>query len=259
VAARRRDLIVAQTGEQVAGLQLKNMISKSMDDAIATVPIALRDPLPEPQASDIPSLEEATSNAIRNRPELSQAEGNILNQQVAIDFTHRRLKPTLYIFGVLSSGGREGAFGPSLAQTLRYDFPEYAFGFSFSMSTRNRAAQADDMRARLELHQAETTLERSRNQIRLEVRNAIIGLMQTKAQVEASARAVGLSTQTLEAEERKLRAGTSVSYNVIRIQRDLLNAQFAEVQARVNYAKAKVELQRATGTLAGPDIIDQLP
>ena len=122
-------------------------------------------------------------------------------------------------------------------------------GFSLSFLPHNRAAQADDMRARLDLRQAETGLERTRNQIRLEVRNAIIGLLQARAQVSAASRAVELSLQTLDAEEKKLRAGTSVAYNVIRIERDVLNAQQAEVQARVNYAKARVELERATGML----------
>lgn len=249
VAARRRDLIVARTNEQVAELRLKNLITKAPDDPLANAAIQLTDGLPTPQDSDIPPLEQAISTALRSRPELTQGEGNILNQQVATDYTGRRLKPTLNIFGVLSSGGREGVLGSALAQTLRYDYPEYAFGFSLNVSLHNRAAQADDMRARLDLRQAETSLERTRNQIRLEVRNAIIGIIQAKAQVEAAVRAVGLSTQTLDAEEKKLRAGTSVSYNVFRIQRDLLTAQLAEVQARVNYAKARVELERAQGTL----------
>ena len=249
VAARRRDLIVAQTNEQLAELRLKNLFVKSMTDQLVAAPVTAVDQLPTPQDSDIPPLEQAIATAMRNRPEITAAEGNILNQQVATEYTRRRLKPTLNVFGVLSSGGREGALGSALAQTLRYDYPEYAFGFSLSFLPHNRAAQADDMRARLDLRQAETGLERTRNQIRLEVRNAIIGLLQARAQVSAASRAVELSLQTLDAEEKKLRAGTSVAYNVIRIERDVLNAQQAEVQARVNYAKARVELERATGML----------
>jgi outer membrane protein TolC len=249
VAARRRDLIVAQTNEQLAELRLKNLFVKSMTDQLAAAPVTAVDQLPTPQNSDIPPLEQAIATAMRYRPEITAAEGNILNQQVATEYTRRRLKPTLNVFGLLSSGGREGALGSALAQTLRYDYPEYAFGFSLSFLPHNRAAQADDMRARLDLRQAETGLERTRNQIRLEVRNAIIGLLQARAQVSAASRAVELSLQTLDAEEKKLRAGTSVAYNVIRIERDVLNAQQAEVQARVNYAKARVELERATGML----------
>ncbi|OFW22648.1 MAG: hypothetical protein A3H27_12505 [Acidobacteria bacterium RIFCSPLOWO2_02_FULL_59_13] len=60
--------------------------------------------------------------------------------------------------------------------------------------------------------------------------------------------ALGLrSRQTLDAEEKKLQAGVSTPYNVIRTQRDLFSAELAEVQARVAYGKALAELDRATG------------
>jgi len=68
--------------------------------------------------------------------------------------------------------------------------------------------------------------------------------------------AVERSQQTLDAEQRKLRAGTSTSYQVIRVQRDLLEAQLAEVQARVGYAKARVEMERSMGTLLARRGID---
>jgi outer membrane protein TolC len=127
------------------------------------------------------------------------------------------------------------------------NFPEYAYGFSLSFSIGNRAAQADHTQARLNRQQSEASLQRTRNTIRQEVRNAIIGLVQARAQVAAARMAVERSRQTLDAEQRKLRAGTSTSYNVIRIQRDLVSAEQLEVQARVGYAKARVELDLATG------------
>jgi len=157
---------------------------------------------------------------------------------------------------VLESSARTGELAGALGQLGRWDFPEYAFGFALTIPLLNRSAQADDLRARLEQRQAETALQRTRNQIQLEVRNAIIGLIQTKAQVEAAHKAMDRSRQTLDAEEKKLRAGVSTPYNVIRVQRDLFSAQLAEVQARVNYGKARVEMDRATGVLLERNHID---
>ena len=51
-------------------------------------------------------------------------------------------------------------------------------------------------------------------------------------------------------------AGVSTSYNVILVQRDLLSAELAEVQARTNYAKARVELERAMGVTLERNHID---
>jgi outer membrane protein TolC len=248
VASRRRDLILAQTNRQLLELRLKNIMSRHLEAPLDSATIEPTDPLPELEESDTPSFADALAEALRNRPELRQAEGSILNQQVAVEYTRRRLKPTMSVFGVYAVGSRTGGLGTAFEQVFERRFPEYAAGFIFSFSPRNRAAQADNLRSRMELRQAETSLQRTRNQIREEVRNAIIGLTQARAQVVASTKAVGSVLQTLDAEQKKLRAGTSTSYNVIRVQRDLFAARLAAVQARVGYAKAHVELYRSTGT-----------
>jgi outer membrane protein TolC len=131
-----------------------------------------------------------------------------------------------------------------------WKYPDYAVGFSFSLNLRNRAAQADLFRAKLEKQQTETALQRTRNSIRLEVRKAMIGLTQAKAMIEAARKAVELSDLALAAENIKLLEGSSIPYEVIRRQRDLRSARFAEVQARTAYAKALVERDRAMGLLS---------
>jgi len=246
VASRRRDLIAAQTNQQLKEVQLKNVMSKELDSVLGGARIETTDPLPEPQDSDIPSFQDALVAALRNRSEIARAEGGILNQQIVTQFTKNALKPNLGIFGQLAGSSRGGALGTALRQVGRLRYPEYAFGFALTIPILNRSAQADDLRARLELRQAETSLQRTRNQIQLEVRNALTALLQAKAQVEAARQAAELSRQTLTAEEKKLQAGISTPYNVIRVQRDFEAAQFAEVAARANYAKARVLLDQAT-------------
>ena len=247
VAARRRDLIAAQTDQQFKEVQLKNVMSKEMDLALGAAPLETTDPLPEPQDSDVPPFEEALATAMKNRPELARAEGVILNQEVVTQFTKKQLQPSLSIFGQLASASRAAVLSAALGQVRRFDFPEYSFGFALTIPIANRSAQADDLRARLELRQAETALQRTRNQVRLEVQNAIVALLQARAQVAAASKATDRSKQTLDAEEKKLEAGVSTPYNVIRVQRDLQTAQFAEVEARVTYPKARVALEQAMG------------
>ncbi len=273
VAGRQRDLIVAQTNLQQAEIQLKTLLSKQVDSALAAVPLETTDPLPNPSDADIPKLEEALTTAQQNRPELLEAEGNILNQEVAVKFSKDALKPTLNLFGQFTSSslygqqiiaGANGApavvlpggWGTAMAQVAHSDFPGYAFGFSLTIPIKNRSAQADNLRARLEERQAETNLQKTRNQIALEVRNAVIGLMQAKSQVESAHKAVQFETQTVDAEQKKLAAGTSTPYQVILVQRDLLSAQLAEVQARAKYAKARVEMERSSGVMLEKNHID---
>ncbi len=266
VAARKRDLVVAQTGYQMSQEQLKTVLSRELEPGLMSAAVEATDPLPTPSGADIPKLKDALEAALRNRPEIRRAEGNLLNQAVAINYVRNLLRPTLTVFGLYSGSGLSGdryitdpsgasliripgGITGALRQVFASDFPEYAFGFSLTIPLRNRSAQADSVRARLEQQQAESTLQGVRNDIALEVRQAVIGLVQAKAQAEASNKTVVLTDQLLKAEEEKLLSGLSTPYDVIRIQRDLLVAQLSEVQARASYAKALVELDRSTGAI----------
>lgn len=249
VASRRRDLIAAQTNEQLREVELKNVMAKSLDSDLGAARIETTDALPDPQDSDIPGLEEALGTALRNRPEIARAEGGIVNQKMVTEFAKNNLKPSLNAFVQYVGASRYGALGGSLGQIGRFDFPEFAFGITLTVPLLNRSAQADDLRAKVELQQSETALQRTRNQIRLEVRNVLIGLMQAQAQVAAAGKALDLSRQTLDAEQRKLQVGISTPYNVIQRQRDFEQAQFAEVAARARYAKARVALDQVTGEM----------
>lgn len=278
VAARERDLVVARTNLQLQETKLKNLLSKKPDPALDAATIQVTTQMPEPRDVDIPVLENALRDALANRPDLRQAEGNLQNQNISVSFTKNSLLPGLSTFGMYAGSGLRGnscapipsistplsppdcrsgnvvsaplvaGGSDALGQTFGGDFPEYAGGLTLNLPFRNRSAQADNLRAQLEESQLQVGLQRSRNQVSLEVRQAIIGIVQGKAQVEAAHQAVRLARETMEAEQKKLAAGVSTSYNVILRERDLTAAQLAEVQAVDTYAKALVEMDRATGT-----------
>jgi len=268
VAARERDLVMAQAALQMREVELKNMISKNLAELLGDVQIEATDALPDPKNSDIPQLNDALKTAMSSRSEIRQAEVNLNTQDIAIRYERDLLRPSLLVFANFNSSGLygnrviqdsngasivlPGGISQAMRQVRSWSYPEYAVGFSFSINIRNRAAEADIYRAKLEKQQTETSLQRTRNSIALEVRKAIIGLVQSKAQVEAAHKAAELSGQTLAAEEARLMEGVSIPYNVIRRQRDYRSAQFAEVQARASYAKALVERDRAMGVLEPP-------
>ncbi len=265
VAARERDLVVARTTLQMREVDLKNAMSKQIDSALGSVTIETTDPLPEPKDTDTIRLSDALSTAMKERPEIKQGDANMLIQDLAVKYEQTLLKPSLVVFAQFASSGLSGdqhiidplgletvvpgGISQALRQVRRWTYPEWAVGFSLSFNIRNRAASADSYRSKLERQQAETSLQRTRNSIALEVRKALIGLVQAKATLEAARKAVALSGETLAAEETKLLEGASIPYEVIRRQRDFRSAQFAEVQARTSYAKALVELDRAMGVL----------
>jgi outer membrane protein TolC len=81
----------------------------------------------------------------------------------------------------------------------------------------------------------------------VEVQNALISLQQARARYQTSVKNRVLQEQTLDAEQKKYALGASTIFFVIQAQRDLTAAQASEVAALSTYARARNELERATG------------
>jgi len=242
------------TNVQLQEATLKNMLVKRVDPALDAARVVLRDPMPQPAAADIPDMELALANALEVRPEIRQAEVNMQNQRISDRFTGEALAPSLSVFGFYAGSGLEGTndqtstgMSAALGQSFNGTYPEYAAGFTMNIPIRNRSAQADNLRSQLERNQLLISTQQLRNTISLEVRKAIIGLVQGKAQVEAAQKASGLARDLWQGEKDKLEAGASTSYQVILLERDFTSAKQAEVAAMVTYAKAIVEMDRARG------------
>ncbi len=267
-AAAERDLIVARTNVQLQQSQLKNLISRESDPRLDAAEIETLDALPDPASQPVPDLQAAVASAMQNRPELRATEQSLLNQDITARFTKNGLLPNVSAFGLFAGAGLtgdgagvSGGFGASLRQDFSATYPEYAAGLSATIPLRNRSAQADNLRARLEEQQLEVQAQRSRQQVELEVRQAVINVIQGSAEVRAAHEALRLAERTVEAEREKLTAGVSTAYDVILRERDLLNAREADVAAATAYAKALVDLDRATGTTLernGIELVDAL-
>jgi outer membrane protein len=272
MAGAERDLVVARTNLQIQGISLKNLLSKRIDAELEAAEIVTTDPLPEPRDSDIPVLQDVLAEAFRSRPDLQVAQMNLLNEQISNQYTTNNLLPTGNVFGQYAASGLQGncvvtaratcnttglAVGTvvpagtasSLNQMISATFPEESVGFSATLPIKNRSAQADNLRAQFETQQTQINLQALRNQAELAIRQAMIGLVQGKAQIEAAHEAVLLAQQSMDAEQKKLQVGASTFYNVVLRQRDVTTAQYAEIQAGDAYAKALVAMDQARGTM----------
>jgi outer membrane protein TolC len=254
VAAARRDLIVAQTSYQLQESQFKKLLSKRSDPELDAASIETTDELPEPSERDLPELNTAIAAALEERPELHIAQQDLANQDISSRFTRNGLLPNVSAFSLFAGSGLTGdsstvstGAAKSLGQDFAAQYPEYASGMTMVLPLRNRAAQADNLRARLEQQQLEVGIERLKQQVELEVRQAMVSLTQGKAQVEASTEALKLAGEVVDGEQARLESGVSTTYNVVLRQRDLATARQALISATVSYANALVDIHRATG------------
>ncbi len=261
LASDQQQLIVAQTNYLQQQEIIKTLISKRVTPNLVGVELDATDQLPEPKPNDIPPLAEALATAVKHRPEIQRDQLNLRNQDYTIQSNRNGLLPTLDAFATYQSNGLAGVpfagvaaagaggLGDSLSQIFGGKYPSYSVGLTLRVPIGNRAEQANAAQALVELHQMQTSMQRDKNTIEQDVRNAEIAVTQAKAQINAAAKASDYAHQALDAENKKLRLGVSTTLNVILLQRDLINAEGNLAKARQAYAQALVQLHQATGTI----------
>jgi outer membrane protein TolC len=263
IAAGQQAVTVAETQLLQQETILKNALGRTgvLSPAMASAHVILTDRIQIPEVEPIAPIQDMMATAESARPELAQLRILLQNQEIAIKGTRSELLPTLDVVGQLTNNGLSGQVGPStgfnpffiggygnvLTQLFARNFPTYSIALSLNVPLRNRAAQADMINGELVLRQQQLGLQRLQNQVRVDVQNAQIGLQQGRAQYQSAIKQRVLQQQTVDAEQKKLAVGASTTYSVILTQRDLVTAESNEVAAQSAYAKAKVEVDRATG------------
>ncbi len=278
VSARKEDLLISQTNLAQQETVLKNALSRNGVESVwlDEVHIIPLDSFAIPKADNLKPTPELVDEALTNRPEIVQTKLNLESSKINVVGTKNNLLPNLSAFADMNNQGLTGpinplysnpfapvnpyfvgGYGNLLGQEFRRNFPNYSAGFSLTIPLRNRQAQADYAMDQLTVRQKELQLQRSVNQIRVDVRNAVIGLEQARARYETAVATRVLAEQSLKAEQDKFKygaAGTDVT-TVIQAQKDLINDQTLEAQAMANYTHAKINFDQAVGrTLAVNDV-----
>lgn len=265
--AAKQDLVISRTNLLQQETVLKNALSRSgvASSDLAAVHIVALDRITPPDATEVGELEKLVAEAVDKRPEIQQSRINLESNNLNLVGIKNSLKPTLQAFAELTNNGLTGdltalglaagaagsplvgGYGNLLGQIARRNYPNYSAGFSLNIPLRNRAAQSDYVTSLIEIRQNELNLQKTLNQVRVDVQNAVIGLEQAKARYDAARTARILALQTLEADQKKFSLGASTPFQVVQDQRDLANAQSSEVQAMANYTHARISLEQALG------------
>ncbi|HEV8041109.1 MAG TPA: TolC family protein [Bryobacteraceae bacterium] len=276
VSSSKENLLIAQTNVAQQEIVLKNALSRNgvaspWLDEVHVVPL---DKIVVPEKEDLKPTAELIAQALDQRPELEQARINIESNKINAAGTKSLLLPVLNAFVDINNQGLTGpanpiynnccgaaapavvgGYGNLLGQLALHHFPNYAAGFSLNIQIRNRQAQADYVIDQLAVRQGELQLQKFMNQVRADVKNAVIGLQQARARYETAVGTRKLSEETLGAETNRFKFGESTIPAVVQAQRDLATSQDAEIQATANYTHAKIAFDEAVGqTLNGNGI-----
>jgi len=280
VSTDQQNLIVAQNNLQLEQLLMKNAISRSIEDPVlAEADVIPTSTMKLPQQEPITPVQDMIADALSHRAELVESRIDLNSRQISSKAVRNALLPTLQAFAYYGGSGVGGdvnpeckfsgtpcssigsvppaflggktavSYGATLNQLVNSTAPDKGIGLTLNIPLRNREAQADQVRAELELRQAQVRLHQLENQVRVEVRNAQFDVKQNRAAVEAAQSAVDLARQTFDADQQKLKVGLTTSTVILQDAATLTTSESNLVSAKAAYEKSRIELERATGLL----------
>ena len=207
-------------------------------------------------------LDAATRAALDRRSDVQQSRKNLEAADINLRFFRNETLPDVtasFDYGLTGLGGtqfvrgagfpgpivgqNERSFGTVLGDLFTNDFPSWTASLNVSYPIGTTPQAANVARARLQYTQQQTQLRNAELQVVTQVREAGRQVMTNQRRVETTAVSRQLAERRLEAEERKLAAGTTTSFFVFQAQRDLAQARNNEVRAILDYQRSIVDFE----------------
>jgi len=250
VTSRQTDLIVARLQRARTSDHLKRLIN---DPALPLEEPALLTASEQPLANPVPTtramLQRSMLAAMKNRPEIQQADVR-LQQMGLLERVARNYRlPRLDLQGAYGLTGLDSKTWRAMKEQFGTEFYDWTVGVELEVPIGNRSRIAAYERAQLERTQALVQREDTRQQLLLEVSNAVRDLAAAEEAVASTRAAREAAEQTLHDQQANLGAGAALQKDLLDAQRDLADAKVRETQAMAGYMMSLAQLERAKGTL----------
>lgn len=239
VAAAEIALLYARNDAVTAENNLKGLIR---DDFLGqlNVRLSLTDSLLAVPATF--DLQNAVQDSLQARPDLQAQRVNLEKLQIQLKYDYNQLFPRLDLTGTLGYNGLDQELSGALRDIRERTYDQNSVGLALSFpltmhAERNarkstKAAQAQAVVAVKQLEEA--IIQEVEGQIRL-LRTAWSAIPLTREQT-------AYAQAALEAEQKKLAAGKSTSFEVLSLARALTTAQVNEIATLRDYNRALSEL-----------------
>jgi len=262
VASRRVLVIQSEYALRQAEDALRLTIGTDQDPYFQALNLDLTE-RPEP-GDELRAIDAASAlqTALTKRPEFEAAQAALARDETQIRLARNHLLPQLDLLALYASngvGGRTGidTIGQPLSsswlnQMFGFGYPTYEAQLTLSLPLKNRAAKAE-MGSALVSRRSDLYNQRYiREQVTLDVTNAVHQLEQAKLSVAAGKEALDLAQKTMAAEQRKYELGSGTIFFVLEAQTELASAQQSLLRSEVGYQMALASVDHATGELLEP-------
>ena len=268
VAQREAEILEAEALIKKSEDVLKSQISPASDGG------DLRNrkivPADKPEFKPISvSLDEALKQAMENRPDLDVSRATIQNSEINFSVAKNQLLPQLDLKlsywspGISGTrllylndnpltgiviGTQPGGSSKAIRDAMKFLYHNWTAGITLSIPVSDVVGRATYALAKLQLDQNIARLRTQEQQIFLEVSDAVRSVETDAKRVNAYRIARELAEKRLDAETKKLNVGLTTNYFVLDYQKQLADAQSAEIKSLVDYNLSLALLEKAVGS-----------
>jgi outer membrane protein TolC len=269
-ATRRQTLVQAQGQRKTAELALKRLIVSGTEDPYWS---ATLDPVERPSYSEETiDVAAAVRTALGNRTDLEQAKHELAANDIALkSLTNAQLpgldlnasygaagiggplfvRPDPTVLGSQPIGVIPSGYSDALSSLTSLDAPQWNVALNLNYPIGASPAEANVARARLQQRQTIAQQRQLELQITAEVTTAAVQVETNRGSLKAAEAALDLAQRRLETEQSRYEVGLSTTFQVVQAQRDLRDAQNAQLGALLNYREAQVDFERVQQIPAG--------
>ncbi len=266
VATREADILQAEAMVKNSDDLLKTIINLAAEEEEADVEVIPVDK-PTYEKKEV-TLGEALRIALENRPDLKASKIDVKSKEVNLSYAKNQLLPDLSFRASYWSPGISGTqllyqnndplsgvvidtvpgtSSDALKDTFKFRYKNWFVGVTLSIPLNTFLSRAEYAQAKTDLDQSILKLKNQEQQIFLEIKTAVRAVQTNYKRVEAYRVARELAEEKLEAEEKKFKVGLTTNYIVLQYQRDLADAQSAELRAVIDYNLSLAGLDKALG------------
>ena len=242
---------------------LRRQMGADLDPVVRLLPLELTEAVAPPEDTTVLDREALMQKALSNRPDLARAILALQLDDLNTKQSVNNLRPQLTLTGSYSATGTSGTFyssGNSVpistggfydALGIAFDRqnPTYVFGLNLNLPLHDRGAAANLANSLLAKKSDTLSVRKTEQQVRLDVLNAVTALESSREQVKLAVVFRDLAKQDQESWQKKFDLGTTEMYFVLDAQNRLVNAESSLSNAYITYHRNELNLQRVTGEL----------
>jgi outer membrane protein TolC len=264
VASREEFLLTAQDAIEDNQDKLKNILNIEFLSSEGLSPIYPSTPA-NIIIEDI-DIKESMKMALANRPDYLGKKKDLENKDILVKYQENQIYPSVDLVGSMGLNGLSGeaititsgtfqgtsayggSYGNALTDSLSTNYYDWELGVKFSYPLGNRAAKSKLSTSRLEKAQLILGIKELEKKIILDIRDSVRQLKTDSKRIKAATVAKQLAEEALKAEETKFKVGLSTSFNVLKFQEDLAEAQSNEIKTIIDYKQSRIRFRSSTAS-----------